>query len=450
MHPATQLHWDTGFACMAQVPGLCTVGDLVTLMRGLNHLSATMQRQAPRPGPAMRHEQLMQTLYGPSGHCIRLPDMVRLITQQWSPVDDSNDLTSMVMAMWKALPAGWIRAATLALPPVSEHGHLGCGPCSNQQVQQAVERIMENLGWAAPGGRVGSTPPPPILICKSSMTVRSATALQMGPVRQEQRSSRRQYVACALSKGAPEAAQPSPQAIDSALSALESSMTWLWHVIWENEPKETLWRLTVNGVPGAGGHDVADKRPCACGWQPSQDGSPQARACGWRTHCFWDCTVATAVVGELAKCLPGVCVTCADVWLLQPPAGAHVNSKVWALVAMVALHAMAHGRRVMWARWQEDIGPANQTLITDFFPVVSGRHQQHDDVDVAQRHAACAARNAAVWFWCLLQDFVRLQVVPGEWLGVVPPDHPFVGVVNIDEGMRLNLPSELRLPADLN
>ena len=64
--------------------------------------------------------------------------------------------------------------------------------------------------------------------------------------------------------------------------------------------------------------------------------------------------------------------------------------------------------------------------------------------------AVYAAQRAAVWLWCLLQDFVCLKVVPGEWLGVVPPDHPFIGVLNIDEGMRLNLPSELRLPDDLN
>ena len=274
-------------------------------------------------------------------------------------------------------------------------------------------------------------------------------SLQMGPVRQSQCRCREQYVACALSKGMTEAAdQPSPQAIYSGTAALESKMAWLWHVIWENAPKETLWRLTLNGVPGTGGHDVADKRPCACGWQPSQDGSPLARAHAWRTHCFWDCTVATAVVGELAKCLPGARITCADVWLLQPPAGAHVNSKVWAFVVMVALHAMAHGRRVMWARWQAEIGPANQTLITDFFPVVSDRCQS-DGVDGAKSHAAYAARNAVVWFWCLLQDFVRLKVVPGEWLGVVPPDHPFIGVLGIDEGMCLNLPLELRLPDDL-
>ena len=54
-----------------------------------------------------------------------------------------------------------------------------------------------------------------------------------------------------------------------------------------------------------------------------------------------------------------------------------------------------------------------------------------------------------MWFWCLLQDFVQLKAVPGEWLGVVPPDHPFIGVLGVDDGMRLNLPSELRLPDDL-
>ena len=42
-----------------------------------------------------------------------------------------------------------------------------------------------------------------------------------------------------------------------------------------------------------------------------------------------------------------------------------------------------------------------------------------------------------------------MKVVPGEWLGVVPPDHPFIGVLGIDDGMCLNLPLELRLPEDL-
>jgi hypothetical protein len=452
VHPATQLHWDTGFACMAQMPGLCTVGDLVNLARGLHHLSAIMQGQASHPGPAARYGQLMQALYGPSSAAVRLPDMLRLICQQWSPYDPHNDLTSLVMAMGKALPDGWLRAAISALPPMSQRAYLCCGPYPLQKVQHAVTRIVEHLGWPAPisGAHTQSQLPPPILLCKHSMSVRSATALQMGPVRQGQRDLRAEYVTCALSKGAPEAAaQPSPQAIHLGVEALESHMRWLWHVRWENAPKETLWRLSVNGIPGAGGHSVGDKRPCACGWQPSQDSSPQTRACAWRTHCFWDCTVATAVVGELAKCLPGVRIACADVWLLRPPAGARVNSKVWAFVAMVALHAMAHGRRVMWACLQKDVRPADQSLITDFFPVVSGRRQQGDRLDATQSHAVYAAQRAAVWLWCLLQDFVCLKVVPGEWLGVVPPDHPFIGVLGVHEGMRLNLPSELRLPDDL-
>ncbi len=103
----------------------------------------------------------------------------------------------------------------------------------------------------------------------------------------------------------------------------------------------------------------------------------------------------------------------------------------------------------MWACLQDDVGPADQSLITDFFPVVSGRCQQGDGLGVNQSHAVYAARRAAVWLWCLLQDFVHLKVVPGEWLGVVPPDHPFIGVLGVHEGMRLNLPSELRLPDDL-
>jgi hypothetical protein len=118
---------------------------------------------------------------------------------------------------------------------------------------------------------------------------------------------------------------------------------------------------------------------------------------------------------------------------------------------MVALHAMAYGRRFMWARLHDLMPevPSNQALMTDFFPVVSHRHQQGDGVNAAHSRAGCAARRAAMWFWCLLQDFVHFKVVPSEWLGVVPPDHPFIGVLNVADGMRLNLPAELRLPDTL-
>lgn len=44
--------------------------------------------------------------------------------------------------------------------------------------------------------------------------------------------------------------------------------------------------------------------PCACGWQPSHDGPPKARAFAGRVHYFWDCIVAAAVVGKRAKPLP--------------------------------------------------------------------------------------------------------------------------------------------------
>jgi hypothetical protein len=65
----------------------------------------------------------------------------------------------------------------------------------------------------------------------------------------------------------------------------------------------------------------------------------------------------------------------------------------------------------MWACSQEGVGPADQSLITDFFRVVSGRRQQGDGLGVTRSHAfmllgeqlcgsgACC-RILCIWKWC--------------------------------------------------
>jgi len=49
----------------------------------------------------------------------------------------------------------------------------------------------------------------------------------------------------------------------------------------------------------------------------------------------------------------------------------------------------------------------------------------------------------------LAAGLLNLKTVPGEWLWVVSPDHPYIGVLGVVDGMRLNLPSELMLSDDL-
>ena len=113
----------------------------------------------------------------------------------------------------------------------------------------------------------------------------------------------------------------------------------------------------------------------------------------------------------------------------------------------------------MWALLKEeqeelvDVDP-QQTLITDFFPLIDdgADAEPAPDLSAAQR----ASRKAAAWFWSLLQDFVSLKKAPSEWVEV-PIDHPFIGVRQFrptaDNDVmlipKLNLPAGAGRPVDL-
>jgi len=199
----------------------------------------------------------------------------------------------------------------------------------------------------------------------------------------------------------------------------------VWQAAWDNVHKEPLWRLSVNGVPNAGGHDIVLNHPCPCGWAgPADVGgrlSDQERAFGWRSHHFWSCPVAVAVVEEIRRSLPppGV-VTCANLWLLRPPAG--VQDGVWGVVATAAIAAINSGRKnlVRLHLGQVNSIPPGQTLITAYLPTIAGTQPP----TCLQR----ATHKAAAWFWALLQDFASLQTrMPEGWGSTLPSAHPFFG-----------------------
>mmetsp|Transcript_13026 Transcript_13026/g.22982 ORF Transcript_13026/g.22982 Transcript_13026/m.22982 type:complete len:119 (-) Transcript_13026:239-595(-) len=92
----------------------------------------------------------------------------------------------------------------------------------------------------------------------------------------------------------------------------------VWSIRWDNQYKEPLWRLAVQGVAGAGGHDICMGGVCPCGWQQpvATHGAFGARLA--RVHYIWECAVAEAVLDEVQACLfPGVMITREDVLLAQ-------------------------------------------------------------------------------------------------------------------------------------
>jgi hypothetical protein len=395
--------WATGFGAFRhQHAGIRTLGDAVRL-----------------------HRQLSGSILPGRGYALLHP------------------ILADVTALMSALPPTWVAVARSLSAPAT-------GAVNPALEEEAVRLVISHLGWPSPlpppliPPPPGRKPPAPICLVDSSFSVRSATAIQLASDFRDQRLRRLEFTSAALAAGA-HTVPPLPAAVTAATAALEASLSSLWGISWDNEHKETLWRLLVNGVSGAGGHDISHAGPCMCGWVPPARNPPRVndsklRAYALRLHCFWECPVAQAVVAELQRGLPATAaappLSQADVWLLQPPSGRAVHPGIWAFVCMVALRAMELGRCHLWsaALAAHTVGPSALLV-------------------------ASASRAASAWVWCLLQDFVDLQEVPDGWGGKLgTARHPFLGIARAagaeaapgDRCLRLNLPVGLALPPDLD
>eukprot|EP00955_Chlamydomonas_euryale_P038132 351002-Chlamydomonas_euryale.AAC.26 len=68
---------------------------------------------------------------------------------------------------------------------------------------------------------------------------------------------------------------------------LAAALKTLWQRLQcDNRALELLWRLPLNGVVGAGWHDLVHTGACPCGWGLPADGPPQSDI--WRWHAFWE------------------------------------------------------------------------------------------------------------------------------------------------------------------
>ena len=430
---------------MTHMYGLHTVRDLLVVVRTLNrlaaaHAAARRGRANPTPQRAGSNFRcLLDALYGPGTNVI-MPGILNAAFQQWSPGDELDDLVTTVTAMYQVVPRPWFQAILNSLPRATQpQDFLGLSAGCPLTVAPAVSLVIQQLGWATPTATVALAG-----TSTCGLTVRRATILQLGGALAEQRQARSMFVACALAADA--AIEPPLAVVEASRCQLEVSMRQLWRLHWDNARREAFWRLSVNGVPGAGGHGICppSMASCICGWHaPEPCVSEHARALALRTHCFWLCPVATAVVATIASALPPGArhLQCADVWLLRPPAGSGVDQRVWALVSMVAVEAMQVGRKAMWSMHAKESSPeVTQTLITDYFPVLSVG-------GVAPLSLiARASRFAVARFWSLLQDFALVGQAP--WSGDLDASHPFFCVR--DGQFTLQLPIELTLPPSID
>lgn len=352
-------------------------------------------------------------------------------------------VAGLATLLWDSMPAVWAQY----MPP-----RLGPAAVTEQGV---VAAVCGRLMWQVrlPGGGQRS------VSLLRDWAVRDITPLLTGGVAQQQHGRRVQYAADALAQGwarplaaggpavAPgQRAGPGPAAGGAAAMVavaaapvvdgedgarrLLARMPALWRLLWGNQRKDVLWRLSLMGVRGAGGHDVCMGGACACGWDVpagARDSPEAARAVGapaQRAHAFWSCPVAQSVVAAVQGALPlpaGGALHCCHLWLCITP-HPRVQQGVWDVVCLAALNAMQTGRKLLWKLGRERgealaAGGVQLTL------------QQAWGVGPAPPTVLQRAQRAAVaHFWANVQDFVQLHRVPTRWeVGArLPSNHPFI------------------------
>jgi hypothetical protein len=214
--------------------------------------------------------------------------------------------------------------------------------------------------------------------------------------------------------------------IAQSVSNLLQSLSAVCNLHWEAEHKDTLWRLAVNGVQGAGGARICFSKPCPCGFSLTPYQVRLNHSHLHRLHSFWDCPVAQAVREQLQLQLGMTQLSRQAVWLLQAPAE-HINTGVWQVVCTAAISAMDVGRRSMWSAYHAATMTATETAL----PAVTQ-----------------AARTAVQHFWRILIQFADRPVMPTGrgWLGLGTA-HPFLATRQQDGGRDQDIsPLVVQLP----
>lgn len=269
---------------------------------------------------------------------------------------------------------------------------------------QSMTTVLRELHW--PSAASGDPVYP-----AESVSVQAATDLYTADIRTTRARAHRSFVQLALD-------QATLTGVNASLASLRSIFSRAWRLPCDNSLKQTLWVLAINGLPGG---RVA---PWVCPCSPTSHLSP-------RLHTFWDCPVALAVRDQISNALawtsppsysqlrpsqtqrqPNIHAPVSppldrsSLWLLQPPRP-EIDSDLWALVCLSALHAMELGRRELW----------RQHLQHDTWPV------QGPAREVA---VAMVGRFAVASFWFALSDFAEANPEP-PWGSASQPFFHLVG-----------------------
>jgi hypothetical protein len=298
----------------------------------------------------------------------------------------------LLSCCWRLVPLSWKASNRRPPPPgVTADG--------------VVASLFALLCWSSSPPAAPTVAARPLLLGKD-WRVRDVTFLITTAARETRSLLWREYVADSLGVA--------PYGVDGAqdLAVVVEGLAWLvrvfrvaWALPWENRNKEVFWRLSVQGVAGAGGHGVCSASECPCGWRGGLDRS-SASARLLRLHFFWGCPVAQAVVQEISSNVPGLAsLSCADVWLARPPSPV-VCKPVWIVVCLAAVHAMNIGRKLLWK--------------------LHGRGARSPSPSQPGDSLRRAKLAVVAHFWVCIQDFVCLNKHGWAATRLLSPLHPFI------------------------
>ena len=460
------------------VPFLSTLGDLVSMASRLANPPALPDILQPRYWSTRHDPRAYYDKVWPG--CRSIHDFP---TEARGLVQSPQELHSAINAMVRAMPSAWVVAAraSLQLPqqpnplPLQQEAAVRAlrgiaweRPTAPQQHQLAAPAQVQHNGQL-PQPLPGSTwlapefhPPrshlhlfaqPLALSCKV------ATQLQMREWRIAVTAAHHSVIHAALRLAAPPppAADafvalelrvvagevrvglvpalpaPAPEQVAAAFRDLRLRLPPVWRLPLDNHCKETWWRLLLEGVPGAGGHKVALRKPCPCGWAIPAYMDNETGAGAQRDHVFWQCQPARAVRSLLTHNLPpGSQLQPQHLWLLHAPQGVHAG--VWSVVALAALTAIGRARAYMWALHSEQLAQRRAAAAAGGVQLTIEQAFGLAPMPAAMRLVVttAAASKATSEVLGTLQDFVHLNCLPTASWGGIGQAHPFIGVRQLD------------------
>ena len=402
---------------LAMVPNMDTVGGALEWWQDMQPWGAG----PPGPPPHAPADARRQPLYEAWLRARLGPGMGGPLA---SPLlQDRGGFVTRLTELHDAVPCDWWAAAA---------AERAAGAAAQPQLGPALAGLYSGLRWelVGPGGATSWVP-------FSKLTVRTGTALQLKRAVELRDSKHAAFVAAA---GGGVVAEVTP----AQLASLRGTLARAWSLKWENEHKEVLWRMTVQGVRGVAAHGLPTTHPCPCG-------GLAAGACAAEAlrHHFWACPVAGAVVEELQrgwKMGEGVLAPMVpplrreEVWLLDPPlrpSGGpqqkRMHGGVWSVVCLAALTAMDMGRRALVAM---HLGREEERRREE------GRVQQGGGGRQQSLHEAwglpappppplpplvpLAANKAKARFWAQVADFAELGQEHPSWDSLAEAGHPFL------------------------